>query len=198
MIFFGDPETRGPKEDATICTRMAIAMQKRMRELAHIWRGAGVEKALECRIGIGTGYCTVGNFGSEDRMDYTIIGAAVNLASRLEHAAPPGGILISCETYAHVKDEIRCEKRGEIPVKGFADLVPIYEAIDLFSSLYDEPWLIHEDVPHMRLDVDLGAMSDGERSAAAEVLRRALERVSQEPASMGASEAKPAGKAAAD
>ena len=51
-------------------------------------------------------------------MDYTIVGAAVNLASRLEHEAPPGGILISYETYAHVKDAIRCEEMGRIQVRG--------------------------------------------------------------------------------
>jgi adenylate cyclase len=83
VIFFGDPETRGVKEDALACVKMALAMQKRIGELATIWRDAGIEKPLHCRIGIHTGYCTVGNFGSEDRMDYTIIGGGVNLASRL-------------------------------------------------------------------------------------------------------------------
>jgi class 3 adenylate cyclase/PAS domain-containing protein len=83
VIFFGDPETRGVKEDALACVKMALAMQKRIGELATIWRDAGIEKPLRCRIGIHTGYCTVGNFGSEDRMDYTIIGGGVNLASRL-------------------------------------------------------------------------------------------------------------------
>ena len=88
MIFFGDPQTRGVKEDARACVEMAIAMQRRMDELGAIWRDAGIEHPLRCRIGIHTGYCTVGNFGSEDRMDYTIIGGPVNLASRLEHEAP--------------------------------------------------------------------------------------------------------------
>ena len=72
VFFFGDPETRGIKEDAVACVTMAIAMQKRMQELGAIWRDSGIERPLACRIGIHTGYCTVGNFGSEDRMDYTI------------------------------------------------------------------------------------------------------------------------------
>jgi PAS domain S-box-containing protein len=90
LMFFGDPETRGVKEDALACVQMALAMQKRMSELAEIWRDVGIESPLRSRIGIHTDYCTVGNFGSEDRMDYTIIGGAVNLASRLEQEAPRG------------------------------------------------------------------------------------------------------------
>ena len=113
VIFFGDPETRGVKEDALACVEMAIAMRKRMRELQDVWRASGIEKPLQCRIGINTGYCTVGNFGSEDRMDYTIIGGGVNLASRLEAAATPGEILISYETYANVRHRIHCEERGQ-------------------------------------------------------------------------------------
>ena len=89
------PFRRGVKEDALACVEMAIAMRKRMLALQSAWREIGIEKNLQCRIGISTGYCTVGNFGSEDRMDYTIIGGGVNLASRLEAAATPGEILIS-------------------------------------------------------------------------------------------------------
>ena len=80
LIFFGDPDTQGVKADAVACVRMAIAMRKRMRELDSLWRASGIEKPPRCRTGINTGFCTVGNFGSEDRMDYTIIGGGVNLA----------------------------------------------------------------------------------------------------------------------
>ena len=109
LMFFGDPETRGAEEDARACVRMAVAMQRRMRELEHEWRDAGLEKPFALRIGISTGYCTVGNFGSEDRMDYTIIGSHVNLASRLQSYAEPGTILVSHETYALVKDAIAAQ-----------------------------------------------------------------------------------------
>jgi PAS domain S-box-containing protein len=91
VMFFGDPTTRGVKEDALACVQMAIAMQKRVGELAGEWSNSGIDTPLGCRIGIHTGYCTVGNFGSDDRMDYTMVGGTVNLASRLEHEAPPGG-----------------------------------------------------------------------------------------------------------
>src|SRR6185436_11166633 len=73
MVFFGDPETKGVQEDARACVRMAIAMLRRLRELRAEWLELGAEKPFHLRIGINTGYCTVGNFGSDDRMDYTII-----------------------------------------------------------------------------------------------------------------------------
>jgi len=90
VLFFGDPETKGTKEDAKACVKMAIAMQRRMQELEQESRDRGLERPFKVRIGISTGFCTVGNFGSEDRMDYTIIGNEVNLAARLEASAESG------------------------------------------------------------------------------------------------------------
>ena len=90
LIFFGDPDTRGVKEDAVACVKMALAMRKRIAELQALWRASGIEDPLRCRMGINTGVCTVGNFGSDDRMDYTIVGADVNLAARLETRVPTG------------------------------------------------------------------------------------------------------------
>ncbi len=177
VIFFGDPESRGIKEDALACVRMAIAMRERMRDLQVLWRDTGIEKPLECRIGINTGFCTVGNFGSEDRMDYTIIGGGVNLASRLESAATPGEILISYETYALVKDEIHCEEHGEVTVKGIAYPVATYQVVDSYANLGESPERIREDLPNLKLNADLDAMSDQERSEAIDALRRALDRI---------------------
>jgi class 3 adenylate cyclase len=70
---------------------MAIAMLRRLRELQAEWVELGAEKPFHLRVGINTGYVTVGNFGSEDRMDYTIIGSSVNMTARLQsHAAIDG------------------------------------------------------------------------------------------------------------
>ena len=149
-----------------------------MLELASIWRDSGIEKPLQVRIGINTGYCTVGNIGSEDRMDYTIIGGGVNLTSRLETAATPGEILISYETYAHVKDQIDCEDHGEIKVKGIAYPVATYQVVDTYDNLGKHRQLIQEDHPNLKLDLDLDAMSVDERSRAATVLQRVLDRLS--------------------
>lgn len=168
VMFFGDPTTLGVKEDALACVQMAIAMQKRVGELAEDWRNSGIEVPLRCRIGIHTGYCTVGNFGSDDRMDYTMVGGTVNLASRLEHEAPPGGVLISFETYAHVKDDVRCEERGRVQVKGIAEPVATYAVIGLQQDLEKA------DTRHLKLELEVDRMSDGERKAAADALRHAL------------------------
>ncbi len=187
LIFFGDPETKGVKEDALACVEMAIAMRKRMRDLGDVWRESGIERPLQVRMGLHTGYCTVGNFGSEDRMDYTIVGGAVNIASRLEALASPGEILISYETFAHVNDQVYCEERGAIEVRGIAYPVATYEVIDTYESLGRERRRFREHHPHVQLDLDLDAMTSDDRGQAARILRRALDLLDRgdEPESPG-------------
>ena len=179
-MFFGDPETRGAKEDALACVRMAIAMRDRMQELQLLWRDSGIEKPLRCRMGIHTDYCTVGNFGSEDRLDYTIIGGGVNTASRMESSATPGDILISYETFAHVRDQIDCEEHGTIQVRGIAYPLATYKVLDTFENLGRQRRRFHEDHPSVKLDLDLESMTSEDRDRAAEILRRALDAVSTE------------------
>jgi len=180
LIFFGDPETRGAKQDALACVKMAVAMRKRMHDLQDIWRESGIEKPLRVRMGIHTGFCTVGNFGSEDRMDYTIIGGAVNTASRLENVATPGEIVISYETFALVRDQVHCEEHGEIEVRGIAYPIATYNVLDTYENLGRQRRRFREDHPNVKLDIDLDAMTSGDRDQAAEILRRALDIVSSE------------------
>jgi class 3 adenylate cyclase/HAMP domain-containing protein len=179
LAFFGDPETKGVKEDALACVKMALAMRDRMDDLTEIWRESGLENPMQVRMGIHTGFCTVGNFGSESRMDYTIIGGAVNTASRLETLATPGEILISYETYAHVKDEFLCERRGETEVKGIAYPVATYQVMHSRKALAGQRNRFREDRPNVRLDLDLKSMSADDRSSTAAVLRQALDFLSQ-------------------
>jgi len=126
LAFFGDPETKGTSEDAWACLEMAIAMQRRMAELSQDWRQRGIEEPFQTRMGINTGYCNVGNFGSQDRMDYTIIGAEANLAARLQSIAEPGGVVMSYETFALVQDRVRARPLDPIDLKGISRQVVPY------------------------------------------------------------------------
>ena len=156
LAFFGDPESRGVKEDATACVQMAIAMQRRMRELQSHWLDLGLEKPFQLRIGINTGYCTVGNFGSADRMDYTIIGNEVNLASRLESSADEGGILIAHETYSLIKDSVLAEEQSPITVKGFAKPIRTYWVVGIYDDLEQEGQIIRKEQDGIKIMVELG------------------------------------------
>ena len=131
MVFYGDPTTKGAKEDALSCVKMALEMQKQVLDLSGEWGGHGLNESLQIRIGIFTGYCTVGNFGSEEQMDYTIIGNPVNAASRLETAACPGEILISHRTWSLTNEYIEAEEISPIVVKGFRDPLKVYRVSGL-------------------------------------------------------------------
>jgi class 3 adenylate cyclase len=176
-MFFGDPDTRGVKEDALACVKMAISMQRRMTELGGLWRDAGIETPLQCRIGIHTDYCTVGNFGSATRMDYTMIGGAVNLTARLEQEAPPGSILISYATYAHVHDEILCEEHGSIRVRGIAYPVTTYRVVDVRAKLSDDKATVRAHLPHLKVEMEPHLMSADERDQALSTLRQVLDQL---------------------
>ncbi|MDQ6433905.1 PAS domain-containing protein [Mesorhizobium sp. LHD-90] len=171
LAFFGDPESRGVKEDAKACVGMAIAMQRRMRELQSEWLDAGLEKPFQLRIGISTGFCTVGNFGSEDRMDYTIIGSQVNLASRLQSHAEPGGILLAHETWSLVKDMVLAEELEPIHAKGFVKPVRNYRVLDEIGMAAEQGKVIHEEQDGMRVFLDLRKL---DRAAAVRNLKSIL------------------------
>ena len=135
MVFFGDPESRGVRSDAVRCVSMAIAMRKAMQELQLRWQAEGIEHPVGLRMGINSGVCKVGNFGTENRLDYTLLGRAVNLASRLESSADSNEILLSEDTYGLIGDSIHCINKGQISIKGFAEPVKVYSAVDLHKHL---------------------------------------------------------------
>ena len=168
MVFFGDPESKGVKEDARACVRMAIAMLRRMRELHAEWQELGAVKPFHLRIGIDTGYVTVGNFGSDDRMDYTIIGSVVNLTARLQSFAEIDGILLGHETYSLVKDEVAVDEREPIKVKGFAEPIRCYKVLGLYDDLADEGMVIREEADGFKFLLDLQKRDRAEAIAALE------------------------------
>jgi len=170
MVFFGDPESKGVKEDARACVRMAIAMLRRMRELHAEWQELGAVKPFHLRIGIDTGYVTVGNFGSDDRMDYTIIGSVVNLTARLQSFAEIDGILLGHETYSLVKDEVAAEEREPIKMKGFAEPIRCYKVLGLYDDLADEGMVIREEADGFKFLLDLQKRDRAEAIATLEAI----------------------------
>ncbi len=176
LMFFGDPETRGVAEDAKACVRMAIAMQRRMAELEAIWRARGHEHPFRMRIGINTGFCNVGNFGSAARMDYTIIGGEVNLAARLENQADPGGILLSYETFALVRDMVEAEEQPSIEAKGIRREIRPF-ALRSFLDETKPERVIQCDRAGLTIRIDLDRLSGEHRREALDQLSRVIERL---------------------
>ena len=131
MVFFGDPETQGAEADAINCLKMAIKMQDRMTTLTKEWgKKYNLHSPLQVRIGLSSGFCTVGNFGSSDRLDYTAIGSPVNLAARVQSAASPSSILISEDTYSLVKEHFGFGTPIELNFKGIGHSVICYQVLD--------------------------------------------------------------------
>jgi len=175
LVFFGDPVSKGRREDAVACVSMAVEMLEKLESIRGFWRERGVARPLNARIGIHTGVCTVGNFGSEDRLDYTVIGNGVNLASRLESNSDPNEILISEDTYLLVKDHVRCEQREAITVKGVSHPVQTYQVLSLIGDTESEDTLLEHAIPGLTLALDPSGLEDHE--AARRLLSAALKRL---------------------
>lgn len=125
LCFFGDPIHH--PDHALKAVQSAIDMQRAVREMGpDIQEKLGLEPIV-IRIGINTGSVIVGNMGSAERMEYTVLGSEVNLAQRLESSATPGQIMISESTYMLVKDNIDAHDMGHIRVKGFERPIQVYE-----------------------------------------------------------------------
>ena len=179
LLFFGDPQTRGVREDALQCVRMAVAMQRRMTDLQAIWREKGYHKPFRMRVGINTGFCNVGNFGSDMRMDYTIIGAEVNLAARLEQAADPDGIMLSYETWALVQDEFQAEERPPIQAKGIAREIRSFALKNIQDAAAAPRTFVVKERPGLRLTLNLAQLAPDARDQAVADLEEVIDRIRQ-------------------
>jgi adenylate cyclase len=177
LMFFGDPESKGVEEDARACVRMAIAMQRNMRQLQAKWQGMGYERPFRMRIGINTGYCNVGNFGSPDRMDYTIIGGEVNLTARLQTAADADGILLAFETYALVRDTVEAQERAPIEAKGIRREVRPFALTGIFADEAPGGEIVRVEEPGVALRLDLAKLTDGARERTLAALEEAARRL---------------------
>ena len=179
VIFFGDPSTKGVQEDALTCVNMAIEMQRHMMDLRAKWTEMGYARPFQMRIGINTGYCNVGNFGSEERMDYTIIGGEVNLAARLEGVADPDGITMSYETYALVKEFVDAEKGEPIHVKGIHRTINPYKLIGIYKNVDEKSRFFRSENDGMKLFLDFEKLDEDTRPEAIDQMKAAIERLSE-------------------
>ena len=175
LVFFGDPESNGVAEDAAACVWMALEMKEAIVELNREWLAKGIRQGFEVRMGISTGFATVGNFGSDERMDYTIIGKQVNLANRLQAAAQAGEILIGQETWLLVRDVFRCVAKKPVQAKGFERPIQTYAVMG--PELSEDPAIIEEARPGFRLTLDPAQVEPSERLAVVEKLRAAIARL---------------------
>ncbi|HVT04068.1 MAG TPA: adenylate/guanylate cyclase domain-containing protein [Thermoanaerobaculia bacterium] len=132
MAFFGAPIAQ--EDHAARAVKAAITM----RQLVGEWNADRVRNNLppvNIRVGINSGPAVVGNVGTEKRVDYTVLGSSVNIASRLESGvAKPGNIVISQSTYESVEGLFKVESLGEFPLKGMKEKMPVWAVLDDGSS----------------------------------------------------------------
>lgn len=188
MVFFGDPDSNGSEDDAYRCVAMAIAMQQRMHLLRQRWRKQGIREQMQIRIGINSGFVTVGNFGTDNRMDYTILGTDVNLASRLESAARPGHILISEQTYKLVANRVRVFSPGAIQVKGFDRPIPVHEVVALKDRTGSRKTLINANIKGCSLYLNLAEIKNYDRKRVISILATAASQLKDKQAGITSEE----------
>jgi adenylate cyclase len=177
LVFFGDPHTRGVREDALQCVRMAVAMQRRMADLQALWREKGYDRPFRMRAGVNTGYCNVGNFGSDVRMDYTIIGAEVNLAARLEQNAAADGVLLSYETWALVQDEFQAEEIAPVKAKGIGKEIRCFALQRIHDGTDAQRSFVVKERPGLRATLNLAQLDEKSREGALSDLQELMDRI---------------------
>ncbi|MDX2372733.1 adenylate/guanylate cyclase domain-containing protein [Psychrobacter sp. PP-21] len=179
VCFFGEPDSRGSRQDALDCVAMAIDMRREMRTLRQKWRLMGFE-GLYIRIGITTGYCHVGNFGSNNRLSYTLIGKEANLASRLEAHAGKDEILVSESTYDYICHNYECQHAGAFRLKGFDNKIDAWQVFDPDANKgHLSKWVDHT-LPGFNLHLNFKDMKDNDYQDIRTRLNFALERIEQE------------------
>ena len=169
MVFFGDPESLGEEQDALNCVEMALQMQKRIKELRAYYERLGVPGGLDVRMGISTGFCTVGNFGSDQRLDYTALGSPVNLAARLQGLSPKNEILIEEATLQLVKGSVKTHYFDKITPKGFSRPIEVHQVNDFISAEHKEN---RQQFSHRGSHVDINVFDTSDINAAIEELKK--------------------------
>jgi len=134
MAFWGAPIPQ--PNQAELAARAALAMIEGLEKLNEKWQSEG-RPTLKIGVGINTGEMLFGNIGSEQRMDFTVIGDSVNLGARLESATKElhASIVISDATYQQIRSLARVRPLGEISVKGKEEKITVYELLGMAGAI---------------------------------------------------------------
>ncbi len=127
MVLFNAPFAVPDHEIAAVKT--AVEMRRRLRQILPEWKRQGLPE-IHVGIGVNSGEAVVGSLGTETRMEYTAIGDAVNIASRICSISKPDQILVTESVYEKVKDQFRTAMLGATQLKGKSRQVLVYEIVD--------------------------------------------------------------------
>ena len=142
MAVWGNVRSLGMAQDAKHCARAALAMRRELRQLNDKWRGEG-RMGLGMGVGINQGEVIVGNIGSQERMDPTVIGDAVNIASRLEGLTRTYGvdILVGTSAAELVRDEVYLRSVARVQVKGKIKPADVFTFVGARDEQVDQEFL---------------------------------------------------------
>lgn len=131
MVLFGVPLSAGPAEDAVRALNTALKMLERVEQWNQGHRGDPRFPEIKIGIGIHSGRVTAGNVGSRQRLEYSAIGATVNLASRLESLTKEfhAPVILTAETAALVRGRFETKDLGEAAVRGFEGKIRVYTVV---------------------------------------------------------------------
>ncbi len=128
MAFFGAPLSQ--EDHAVRAVRSGLMMRKLVEEWNSDRAATGLPP-VRIRVGINSGPAVVGNVGTEKRVDYTVLGTSVNIASRLESGvAKPGDVVVSQNTFERLPAGFTTEALGEFSLKGLQQKMPVYRVMD--------------------------------------------------------------------
>ncbi|MEQ9450365.1 MAG: adenylate/guanylate cyclase domain-containing protein [Pseudomonadales bacterium] len=124
LCVFRPDSSASRRHYADLSLRAVAAIMQSLKHLNRVWCKQGLPRPFDVSVGISSGFCTVGDWGTLQRMDYTVVGGPVNLASRLQEQAPPGAVYMDAAT-ARLLEAYRCEAADELAIRGLGN-TPVF------------------------------------------------------------------------
>lgn len=169
MVLFGTPEAMPVEQQARAAVETARAMAESMRKLSSLWRRRGLSREMALRIGINTGYCTVGIFGSDLQRSFTAVGGPVGVAAGLSAIARPGAVLCGAITFSSLREQADARPVASLVLPGGNGRpVEAYEILQQSAEQSPPPGRIAPSlgigprIPHYEILERLGAGGMGE------------------------------------